>query len=243
MTRSRAQDSCVCLAATACSFVIASGCCTALARHHEPEAVRTLERAGNLIAAKRYVEAVIECRERSGSEAKLLTGSMLFGPGKRIRVDYGGAVCFFDGSEAGNFDPQVGEVWKSPGSKRFASPVMMAGMIMGGATLPLPAAREYGDRWWRHLYGQDAIIESLGTETIAGAECSVIRVQPQDDERNVVWWIEKASNKFVRYRVAGSDRRGGAEQTLQAAYTTMRFPAHICDDRFRNPRPESLGTR
>jgi len=163
---------------------------------------------------------------------------MLFGPGKRVRVDDGSRFSFFDGGQVGTFNPEMRQLWTT--TEEQGSPVtsiMLVGMFLGGVTLPVPAARDLGGRWWEHMYGADALLELRDPEVRNGRRCDVIAVQPQGTDSHVVWWIDQSSHSFVGFEVKGSNPQRPPDGIVRAEYKAIRFPRVIEDVRFGAQQP------
>jgi hypothetical protein len=220
-------------------MTLASGCSEGFRRPTDQEAARVLARAGDLIGKARYVDAVVEYRERRGDKEAIVQIFMLFGPGKRIRVEKVGDFAFYDGARIGRLNPQTGESGTMEAPGKYVSPIMVVGTIMGGVTLPAPAARELGRKWWEHLYGGDALLQLLDPEIVNGHECYVVAVQPQGQSAHVVWHIAKDTYSFVSFEVVGSNPAEPPHGIIAAEYKSLRFPPQIEDERFSAPEPRA----
>jgi hypothetical protein len=219
------------------ALTLASGCSGGLRTPAGLTARSVLAQAGDRIGTARYVDAIIEYRERRDDQEAVVPLVMLFGPGKRIRVERAGDFAFYDGSRIGRLDSQTGELGTMDAPGRYVSPIMFAGTIMGGVTLPVAAARELGRNWWEHMYGADAHLQLRDPEVKDGRRCYVLAVQPRGGEPPVVWWIERDSLAFVGFRVEGGKLNRAPTGIVQGDYKLMRFPSVIGDERFRAPTP------
>jgi len=192
-----------------------------------------LSKAGEAIARSRYVEVLVEYREKEGEEERVVPVKMIFGPSRRIRVDTGLKFGFFDGAQAGMLDEETGELWTMAAPSSYASAIMIAGTVLGGVSLPVPAARDLGGRWWEHLYGADADVQLRDPEMKNGRLCHVVAVQPQGAEPCAVWWIEQDSFLFVGFRVEEGRADSPLEGIVRGDYRLIRFPRAIADEDFR----------
>lgn len=211
----------------------AGGCHCSLTAFEDPLAAQVLERASALISTNAYVAARIEYTVRNQSGTAVKPAVLLFGPGNRIRFEVDGALAFYDGSDLGRFIPGTGEWWTMAGRGCDVDlPFLAAAVVEGQFPTLLDIVRVLGSRWWREeLYGGRPVLEMREPEVLNGRQCYVVALDQQQMADRFLFWIEKDSYRFVKYRAIRKE--ASFPGIVEGHYKSLWFPRKIEDREFR----------
>lgn len=208
------------------------GCHTPLKECQDRSAVRLLSRAGELVHNRRYVDARVEYRDADDSGI-VRRAAFLFGPGERVRVEFGREFAFFDGSVIGRSDQGSSDEWPRQRQLGWYGLGMLVGPVVEGRPCPLIAARHWGRAWWRYFFGEDAQIELREQVEYGGETCAVIHIRSKTYYAETELWIGRVTQHFRRFRIIRENEYEAPQRTVELNYISLEFPEDISNEEFR----------